>query len=454
MNSATDHSEARATVPSAKRVKARNPFTIMMLLAVGAPVGCGNDPPATKDVIGDARPYALGTWALSYDAGATPPLIPAIEANTADTEALVVSFEHLGLPWDSFRGPSNTPAAPPTTWINAVDALIASARASGRTFILAISPLSLEVDTIAANAREDGGLLLVDTAFKPTCFDPSRETRPEDLRERFARYAAWLVNRARPDQAIIGRRLNIYEATCNSAAYSGMLGYVAAATRAVRALADEPVVETQGPFVVPTIIHGLDGEDLFGLPAKPGRCPGAGHEACLAARAPVIATFKAELAGAAAADIVGLEVYPAAWVVANCGDEIPARYIPLLVAALDVPQTAIIGTGLPAGTIQAREGPCVPWYVGDEDTQARWLDRVLSDAKDLGMPLVIWRSMRDLAPAAVVTSCPCAGDFDLCSHLSDLGARANTRRARLTEGLIANDGTERAAMGIWRAAFE
>ena len=413
---------------------------------------------APEDTTGGGRPYLMGSWAESYDrfsatSFSTSFAVPTTAAD-AKGEAVVVSFEDLGLPSDAFSGPSDTPNAPPALWVQTIDQRVAAARADGRTVVLAISPLSTSLDTLAANTTEAGpGILRVDTSWRSTCFDPGRETNPTRLREQFARFAAWLVNRARPDMVIVGHRLNIYEARCGQAPWRGMLDFVGAAISRIRAVADLPSVPGQPVFVVPTIIAGLDVEDLYGLPSKPGRCAGMTIEACLEQRASLLGDFDAALGDAAAPDVVGLDAHPAAFVVARAGEEIPARYLTNVLQKLAERKVAIIATSLPAQSLTSRQGPCVPHYTVDDDAQRRWLDLVLAAGQTRAMPLVVWRNLGDLAKTAVVTSCPCTGDSQLCDDLASVGGAVDALRLRLVSGLVDSDGNARPALATWRAAI-
>ncbi len=419
-------------------------------------VACsGDDGPTTTDTVTPGGVPTQGVWALSFSPVAEPAFVPSFSVpDGVRAETLVVRLDHLGLPWDAFSGPISEPNAPPAGWVGAVDAVIAGARASGRGFILVISPISERFDGIAADARDDGGALVIDDAFRTRCFDPAREARPEDLPARFGRYARWVTARARPDAVVIGHRVNLLEASCGGGVFSGMLRFIAEGVAAVRTLEGAEVPGTAEVFAVPPIVVGVDVEDLYGLPSIPGRCAGLESEACLAERWSAVDTLLGALPGTSAPDVVALESYPALWLARNPGASLPQGYLTSIVDRLAGVPSAILGTGLPAVSLSRPEGPCVAWITSDETEQARWVDLALTAARAAAMPWVIWRTAEDPASTAVASSCPCTGDVALCAHLAGAGAEREARRARLVEGLRDSDGEARAALGVWNTRFE
>jgi hypothetical protein len=420
-----------------------------------AVASCG-DPGASTERADSVLQAA--SWAVGHDPAAVPQ--QTLDVARADPEAALViaPLDHLGIPWDAFDGPTDAPTAPPAPWVAAIDAAIATLAADGRPFALVVSPLSPDFGTLAAEAREANGRLIVDpSAFRP-CFDPATETRPEELRDRFARYVAWLANRARPAHLVVGHRLNLYEAQCGDRPWRSVLGFVGEAIARVRGLAEVAQPPGVAPFVVPNLIVGLDVEDLHGLPRKPGRCAGVALADCLATRAPQLASSWAEvLTGASAPDVVGLESYPAAVLIDAPGEDIPATYLPGAIRAVTgwAAGSTVLGTGLPGVPLATRVGtPCVTFLTSGPEQQIRWLDLAITASKAAELPFLAWRHHTDAGPTAALGSCPCSGDAAFCDHLDDLGVRADPTRTSLVEGLIDSDGAPRPALTRWRLATE
>ena len=416
---------------------------------------CGD--PATPEAPAPT-PWIAASWAVGYDVAAVPQ--QTLDVSRADPEAALIlaPLDHLGIPWDAFGGPSDAPNAPPAPWLDAIDAAISRLQADGRPFALVVSPLAPDFGTLAAEAREANGRLIVDpSAFRP-CFDPATETRPDDLRDRFARYVAWLANRARPAHLVVGHRLNLLEAQCGDGPWRSALAFVGAAIARVRALADSEQPPGVPPFVVPTLTVGVDVEDLHGLPRRPGRCAGVALADCLAIRAPALGTAWSEaLTGPSAPDLVGLESYPAAVLIDAPTAPIPASYLSGAVTAVAgwASAAAVLGTALPAVPLATRVGnPCVTFLPSDAEQQIRWLDLAIAASKAASMPFFAWRHHADAGPTATLASCPCSGDTDFCDHLGDLGPRADATRTALIEGLVDSAGAERPAFARWRLATE
>lgn len=420
-------------------------------LALASLGGCPDDEKPASDADaadGDALPggrtYLLAAKAIEYDPSAATPehaglaslTVPDPDAGADATqrpiEAVVIPLDLAGIPWASFTGPENAPGELPAAWLAEVTRMQQLATEAGVPVVLELSPLSSAFDTVAADARDEGGQLILNSRFKPYCYDPSGDSQPTKLRDQFAGFAVWATERFHPAMVVVGERLNLYEATCGASAYAAIKGYVAEAARRIKAL-DAP----------PQVVVSIDVDDLYGYPKMAGRCQTGTPQDCLATRKALVEDL------AASVDVVGLESYPArAMAELESLPEDWLRRAADAVASGDG-KTAITGTGLPAIRLEAAQGVCVPVFEGTEVDQKRWLDQVLAVATARKMPLVVWRSLSDLAPADVTGSCPCAGDFVLCSHFEGLGAGADDTRLMLVQGLWGKDGVARQAAALW-----
>ncbi|MCC6624460.1 MAG: hypothetical protein IT385_24640 [Deltaproteobacteria bacterium] len=414
---------------------------------VGCPDDEGGGDADAADALPGGRSFVLAARAEGYDPSAREPWVATLDALTLTgdatterpVEALVVPLDLVGIPWDAFIGPDNAPTSLPAPWLAAVDAQVALAQAAGLPIVLALSPISPDFDTLAPLAKDGAGALVLDDAWEIYCYDPSKDSNPARYRDRFAGFAVWAVGRFQPTTVVLGQRVNRYEATCGRSAYDAILAYVEEAARRVRALASAPAVAVS-----------VDVEDLYGYPDKPGRCQTGTPQDCLASR-------QALVVGAAAAigddGVLGLESYPAR-ALADL-DELPADWLKRVADLVPAGQpSAVLGAGLPVIRLETPSGVCTPLLEASEGDQRAFLDQVLAVADLKEMTHVVWRGLLDLAPAAVVGSCPCAGDATLCQHLSGLGASRDERRLELVRGLWTHDGTPRQAVTLWRAVLE
>ena len=416
-------------------------------------LGCGEDTPrpgdANDEVLPEGRTFLLGAWAEAYDAAALRPWTASLQTLDATTfvprdvappepryaaEAVVIPLDTIGIPWSAFTGPDNRPITLPAPWLAEVERMEGLAAEAGLPVVLALSPLSPEYDTLAPDARDEGGQLILNSAWRPYCYDPATDGVPTRYRDQFAGFARWAAERFSPRMVIVAQRINLYEATCGAAAYGSIVDFAGEAARRIaasEALGDKPIT-----------IASVDVEDLYGFPKKDGRCQTGTAADCLAGR-------KALLAQLEAMDVMvtGLESYPAN-AFADLG-QLPGDWLSR-VLAVATKDTAIVGAEVPAQSMSTERGVCSPLFAATEAQQRAFLDQVLSAGAARDMALVAWRHLTDLQPAAVVTSCPCAGDFALCSHLSGLGSKRDERRLRLVGGLVGG-ATERQAFAVWKA---
>lgn len=423
----------------------------VVVVASAAFAGCPEDEPkpsgdADGEVLPNGRSFLLAARAEAYDATALRPWTASLASLTvplaADVvaaperpvEALVIPLDTIGIPWGAFTGPENRPTELPAAWLAEVERMEGLVAEAGLPVILAISPLSPEYDTLAPEARDASGALVLNSSWRPPCYDPSTDGNPTKYRDQFAGFARWAAERFKPQSIIVGQRLNLYEATCGATAYAAVVDF---AGEAARRIAASDVLTTK-----PTTIASLDVEDLYGFPKKDGRCQTGTPADCFAVRKALITTLEANDVG-----ITGLESYPAnAFADAS---QIPGNWLSLVLAQTTKP-TAIAGAELPALPLETQKGVCTPLLSSTETQQRAFLDQVLAAADAEEMSLVAWRHLLDLQPADVVASCPCAGDFALCSHLDGLGGKRDERRLMLVGGLGAG-GDERQALTVWKA---
>lgn len=436
-------------------------FALALSLVLG---GCPEDtaePTDTSDTTPNGRSFLLAARAESYDITRARPFVasldsltfpapqPADPANPADPnrpepppdrpiEALVLPVDLLGIPWTSFNGPDNRPGSLPAPWLAELDAMAALADSAGLPLILAISPLADTHDTLAPLASDGSGALVLNPTWKPSCYDPSTDSNPTQHRDQFAGFAVWLAERLQPDAIILGQRLNLYEANCGASAFGALKGFVAHAHDRLQAASTVTIK--------PLTIATFDVEDLYGFPAKAGRCVSATPKDCLATRA--------ALSGDLGVDRLGLESHP--FRAFTDLSAIPNDWLAAVAAAQPSPAlpALVASTGVPAARLDAQRGACAPFIESSEAAQRAWLDQAIAFSTAQSAPYLVWRTLIDTMPTDTLTSCPCAGTVADCTHLSGLGNRKDDRRALLSSGLAASDATARQALSLWRSLLE
>ncbi len=277
----------------------------------------------------------------------------------------------------------------------------------------------------------------MNSAWRPYCYDPASDGVPTRYRDQFAGFARWAAERFNPRMVIVAQRLNLYEATCGAAAYTSLVDFAGEAAR--RIAASEALGEK------PITIASVDVEDLYGLPKKDGRCQTGTAADCLAGR-------KALLAQLEATDVMvtGLESYPAN-AFADLAQLLPGDWLSRVLAVTTKP-SVIAGAEVPAMPLSTERRRVHSLFASTEAQQRAFLDQVRPRGRGAARDGArrTWRHLTDLQPSAVVSSCPCAGDFALCSHLSGLGSKRDERRLRLVGGLVSG-ATERQAFAVWKA---
>ena len=397
------------------------------------------------------RVYRLGGWAesatLSAGTLAAPEGMSAAPLGQAgDVESVVIPLDLFGVPWDAFDGPENQPIELPAEWLaklSEAEALIADLRGgiAGLPVPEGEEPRALEVVLALSPITRDGAALSPGTmnlAGKApqweNCFDPSTESDPQKYGGRYAGYVSYVVNRLEPDAVILGRTMNRYEVTCGETKYRAMLDVIHAA--------HDRLAERD---VAPTTIIEVDVEDLYGYPKRDGRCVAMGPAECFETRRGLLEGIRVDALGLHSMPAVALEELET-W---------EPDWLERVALASPTTDVVVTATSFPAASI-SEQGPggcpCIELLASDAALQRAWLTTVMMTAESLEMPWVAWHPVVDLAPEAVVVSCPCSGDEDICFYLDHVVAeRATATRRSVSNGLWTHDGQTRLSGQQWRA---
>ena len=428
-------------------------------VAMGCPPDPGSNPGSGSDVpdAGQTRAFVMASRAESFSVVVSPrrgvdvdalksrceevPVEVSVESDaggaprtrtvcTPAAEAVVVPLDVYGIPWFAFTGPDNTPAELPGAWLASVSDTRDAVNALGLPIILALTPLGEAFDGLAAEANQQSGTLVLNDKWKPVCYDPSQDGNPTKWRDAYAGYVKWAVEYFDAQWVYLAQRVNLNERICGSQVYQSILEFAEAAHARLQELEAPPVS-----------VVTVDVEDLYGYPAKPGRCVGVAPADCLQERAVLL--------DAIVADRLGLVTHPGAALAESELLELPASWLTAVAEHRSDLRAVIADAGLIAIPFGRWEGDfCQPVFETTEWLQVDWVDRVFSAAQSLGSDLVVWSHQLDLMDTAMVSGCPCVGDLTQCTLLES-SSDVDRLRQTLLSGLWDSTGEARAAADVW-----
>ncbi len=324
------------------------------------------------------RPFLLASTGVVAAPGAAQFFAMTAADLAEDVDVVSVHQDFYGVPWDAFLANE----APPAAWVALMHG-IRDTYAGRRKF------LSLQLAGgpgrayLADRARVDaGGVLHVDQAWGPRCYDLAAASDGAALRAAWARYVAWMVTEFQPEWVNVGTELNLFAVQCPGA-WPGMVA-------AERAGYDAAKAAKAGVVAFPSIqLDVLYGRQL---------CPGSGT--CLD-------TYDARFAQLAGLerDRFAVSTYPMGDPVWKHPEDVDADH---LTRAADraVERLLVAETGWSSAAMSGTyQGSCLAARSFTEADTDGWLARVLAAAETSGADLVTWWSNRDLIPAAVSQGC-------------------------------------------------
>jgi hypothetical protein len=308
-----------------------------------------------------------------------------------DVDVTAVHQDFYGVPWDAFLAD----AEPPAAWVADIDAIAADAAAIGKPVFLSLSPTyGGDRHKLAATIVVDGAGYRTDENWKPACYDLRTEPDGAALRQAFARYTAWMVEKLEPRWVNVGIELNLFQ-SCG-AGWEGMVDLERDAYAAAKAAAPEAVV-----FASIQIDH------LYGR--SDGSCaPPATPDEC----------YEDHYAGLARLerDRFAISSYP--YLIFDTPAAIPADWFTRAADRGDE-RLAIAETGwLATDAVGDLDGTCVTAIANTPEEQAAYFDRLIDEATAGDVDLVTWWSNRDVIVAAAMTDCPCEFDAGWCELIA------------------------------------
>jgi len=338
--------------------------------------------------------------------------------------------DFYGIPWLEFASGDPLPSA----WLEKMSALKNFADELGFPVFLSITPLDSSTRAnLAPLAQNDGnGNLVLTYDWTSTCINPATDPLGETVKAAYKNYALWMVDFFEPKFANIGTEINLFYHFCGNEPFSGMIDIVNAAYDSIKdAHADLPVLVS---FQIDML---WDYEDDA---CQPDPIP------CLEANLAVMEPIKR--------DLFGISTYPLGF--KNTIGYVPEEHFSGIAERVSEP-LAIAETGYNSGSviIETPHGSdnCVTYLTSSHDEQLGYLKFLLTEAKRLNMPFVIWWSIRDYLPKALEASCPCPEDLEpmwcLAMNSFDFETELMLRFFGHV-GAIYNDGSEKEAHSLWK----
>jgi hypothetical protein len=343
-----------------------------------------------------------------------------------DSNLLALHMEWFSVPWDALASGGPLPRA----WLAEIDRADALRKSLGLPVYLAVTPISGTRDRLAARAYGDGNQLLTDNDFGAPCEDVARRPDAAAIRRAYHALVDMLVARFQPRFLALSIEVNIYSQGCASA-WPSMRDLLNAEYDAQKARhPDLPIFHT---FQV----------DFFWQADKDQPCFGFRRE-CVTANVAKLADLRG--------DLWALSSYPVGSFVNN-GRALPEDYLSA-VAALSGRPVAISETGYLSDIFSAVvSNQCVPGLPASAEDQSWWMNRILSDARSLDMPFVVWWANHAPMPFDELRPCHCTQATQTCEYLTVIGdAAAVGFRFFGLMALRDYDGTPTPALQLWRSA--
>jgi hypothetical protein len=193
------------------------------------------------------------------------------------------------------------------------------------------------------------------------------------------------------------------------------------------------------------IMHTFQADAMWNAKSDTADCFGY-DEACVMEKVALVKDLSM--------DIFGLSMYPI-WSYVTNANTLPDNYISIFQRESGHP-LAIGETGWQHSTMKlddVSDPPnCIDLLPSSEALQSWWMDRLLTEAETLDMPLVVWWSNHDILPEQVGASCVCINS-SWCNLLNseppiaDLGWRFFG-----SMGLRDYDGNPRQCLTAWQNA--
>ncbi|HEX4455995.1 MAG TPA: hypothetical protein VH143_34275 [Kofleriaceae bacterium] len=407
---------------------------LALLVACGGGHGAQPDAAAVADAMPDAIApdaatrlrLANGGVQLLVTGSATGFQITPADLAT-DSDVIEIHQEYYGVPWDEFA--AGLP--PPAAWQATMDAIAASAHATGKPIFLSVSMLDGTRKTLAPKPGNVAN-------WAASCYDFASDGSAATYEHAYDAYVAWMIDEFQPTWLNFAIEVNLFFESCPSAA-SGLVTAANAAYAAIKA--KQPSLIAFPSFEI---------DHLYGVAT--GSCAGGDQAACFDANYAVIApmmrdrfamsSYPIQLGGMSVAQL------PADWFTRG--------------AARGGERAVISETGT-NDTPLAIDDPvngCFTAVPGSDGDASAYLARVLDDGAAAKMDFVNWWSDRDLVDAQLMTSCPCTFDANWCavdalfrgSDVATEDAGELALKAFGTMGLRDYAGNPKSFYSIWQAA--
>jgi len=362
-----------------------------------------------------------------------PDVLVTGENIAEDSNMIALYFASFnGIPWDAFINGTAIPAGI-TDHVEETATLVDSL---DLPVFLAVTPLGGDYKTLAPDTVVDN------YPNTSVCGDLALRPDWDDLRAAYGAYIEYLVARFNPKFLALSIELSQYfldaenrlDQACvdNWAALQDMFNEIYTTQKALR-----PDMQ---------IMHTFQADAMWNAKSDTADCFDY-LEACV--------IEKVALVSGLSMDMFGLSVYPI-WSYVTNANTLPDNYISIFQRESGHP-LAIGETGWQHSTMKlddVSDPPnCINLLPSSEALQSWWMDRLLTEAETLDMPLVVWWSNHDTMPEEVGASCVCSTGSSWCSLLnSELPIADLGWRFFGSMGLRDYDGNPRQCLSAWQNA--
>lgn len=300
----------------------------------------------------------------------------------------------FGIPWEEFSKTPDTGGA----WFKKMMSLKAETEKLGVDIYLSLTPLSGFRNGIASKAIDDNGVLKNDNLWNTGCYNFDSGKSAKKFRTAYLRYVRWMVELFKPKFLTHGIEINMYASSCPDC-YESL----------IRLLND---VYNQEKKINPELIifPTFTMNDLWGYGSNDGS---AGSRATLIKN---LDKQKNILR-----DRFGISAYPLflQWEFSKLPDDYFSAINEITGEIVVFGET---GQGNHNVTIPWPElkDPCRTILNSSDNAQKDYMEFVFKNARALGSDLVVWWSLRDYLPKAVLENCPCNAPGIWCSIYNEI----------------------------------
>lgn len=418
-------------------------YAILLALMVVIPACGGGGGGGTG--LGVSRSYYMGTTPFY----ATATVFPDWQFENLDDKDLLSlhADDFWGVPWDQCNALGCTP---PATWAAKWTTFTNSAKATGKTLYLALSPLGGRM-TLAR--KLDAGGNTVDN-WAPVdangCYMFASDGNAATYKAAYISYVKYLINLVGPRYLSPAVEMNIPFSKC-PLQKSAWIAWYTDVHNAIKAT-----------YPSLTVFATFQMEHMYGISDPQAAClAGMKLDACFEQRLAEVMTIPG--------DRIAFSTYPLAWKYSpeysfNYPTDTYVRVKSATTRKIWIAETGWAAVQVlqsyPHGNVGSCGADLMPATIANNTEQASYVRWLLDEAQTQHFETVIWWLNRDYLDGAVAATCPCdQATSDTCK-LADTFYTAGGTTGEILLRVFGNmalrnyDGSARPARTAWREYFD